>query len=160
MRSSRATFSGLISLEDYKNDLGKEGGFSTDQPVGPTYGSFLGAYLTYHLMHRPEGMTAESVLERDKKDINALITQNNCKITFETTRQLPDFFNFLTAHVGIYLALVDSGFLEVDAQCHGGNTFLNTYFSEKLIDTNADASEAIELLNRTKPCLTIANNKG
>lgn len=159
MAGNRFAFSTLMTLADYENKLGKESGTSPDQPVGETYGSFLGAYLSYRLMNAPEGQAFE-VLMANQAKIQALVNHKNCKITFETSTQLPYFFTFLTTHVDVWHALVEAGFLKVDAVCDDRNTFLNTYFSQKPIKEEKEADEAIKLLNSAKACLTIPNKHG
>lgn len=151
------TFSAMMSLKDYANNLNQPGGTSPDLPVGEHYGSFLGAYLTHHLQHPEAGKTPEEIVDRDKSHIQQLVKAQNCQITFRRTHQLPAFYNFLKDHLSLYHTLVEMGFLKVDAQCDNGDTFLNVYFREVTIDTVGKIEQALALLRIAQPCLAIAN---
>lgn len=159
MAKSRYVFSNVMTLAQYGSKLNQEQGTSPAASVGSDYGSFLGAYLTHHLMHPPKGMTAEGVLARDAETLQGLVKQG-CQVTFNPSKQLPEFYKFLTKNVAVYHRLLELGLLKVEEQCDDGNTFLNTYFNEVVIDSVQAAHEAIALVASTKPCLMMVNKAG
>lgn len=159
MAQTRFTFSPLMDLNYYKQHLGEVRGTSRTESVGQAYGSFLGAYLTHHLMSPPTGMNAEALLMRDKATIQALL-QDGCVITYNASEQLLHFFNFLAKNIPLYYQLIELGFLSKDAICEEGTTFLNAYFSGVLMESLDDIDEAIQLIQFLKASLAIANKKG
>lgn len=146
-----STFTPGISLAEYSEKLGQPLGTSKTDPCGETLGSFLACYLQHHLtvhQYNPD------FLENESASINALLAKG-CKINFNASKQLPEFFDALVNHLPLYIMLINKKYLTPELQCENGETFLHRYFNKVTFSSEVDIQAATDLVLQCQSALTV-----